>query len=348
MRFKAGSVGILAASAALAMAGCGHGTVIGSGPIPTPTPVVPSVTNEFATTTANAQPTGITVGPDGFLYFTEQGLANGKPQIGKMSTGGTVSEFAVTPATAQPYGIVKGPDANLWFTELGADSIASINTAGTTTTTYPLGTPPGGAASWKPTFIAVGPLTNSLFFTAPGANAIGEITTSGAVSSFIIPTAAANPLGLTTGPDLNVWFVENSASKIGRLNPSSGAITEFPTPTANAGPTNIVLGPDGALWFTENTAVKLGRITTTGIITEYPLANAGSATGLIEAADANFYFGDPVKNQFGQAVISGPFANTMFPIKTATAQPTSFILGPDNRIYFTETAASKIGQISYF
>jgi streptogramin lyase len=331
------------------MAGCGNGGVIGSGPLPTPTPVIPSVTNEFAAA-ANSQPTGITVGPDGFLYFTERGQANGKAQIGKISTGGSLTEIAVTPATAQPIGIIKGPDNLLWFTESGADSIVSMSTAsGNTMTAYPLGTPPGGAASWQPAFIAVGPGNNTMFFTAPGANAIGEITTSGTIAgSVVIPTAASNPLGIVTGPDLNIWFAENAASKIGRLNSSNGTITEFPTPTANAGPTSIVIGPDGALWFTENTAAKLGRITTTGIITEYPLTNAGSASGLVVGADANFFFGDPVKNQFGQAAISAAFTNTMFPIKTSNAGPSVMVLGPDNRIYFTETNAAKIGQISYF
>ncbi len=58
---------------ALALAGCGHGTVIGSNPLPTASPIVPKVTNEFAVPTAGANPGGITVGSDGFLYFTEQG-----------------------------------------------------------------------------------------------------------------------------------------------------------------------------------------------------------------------------------------------------------------------------------
>lgn len=347
MRLKAG-LGILAASASLALAGCGHGTVIGSGPLPSPTPVIPSVSNEFATTTANAQPAGITVGSDGFLYFTEQGGANGKAQIAKISTGGSVTEFPLTPATAQPYGIVRGGDNNLWFTEMGADAIGSMTNSGTFNTTYPLGTPPGGAASWKPLFITTGPGTNTLFFTAPGANAIGEITTTGTISSFGIPTAASSPMGIVTGPDLNIWFTENAASKIARLNPSTGAITEFPTATANAGPSQIVVGSDGALWFTENNAVKLGRITTTGVATDYALTGAGSATALVVGADANFYFGDPVKNQFGQAIISGAFESKVFPIKTANAGPVQFVLGPDQRIYFTENQASKIGQISYF
>lgn len=332
------------------MAGCGNGNVIGSGPLPTPTPGVPHVTNQYSVA-ANSQPTAITLGPDNFLYFTEFGQANGKAQIGKVSTGGSLTEIAVTPANAEPYGIVKGPDAKLWFTEMATDTIVQMSTAsGNTQTGFPLGTPPGGAASWQPTFITVGTGTNALFFSAPGANAIGQIMTDGTVSSFLIPTPASNPMGITTGPDLNMWFVENAASKIGRLNLSNGTITEFPTATANAGPTNIVQGPDGALWFTESNVAKLGRITTTGVATDYALTGAGSAVGLVVGADANFYFGDPVKNQFGRASISGPFTVTMFNIPTQNAGPFAFTLGPESPplIYFTERDASKIGQIQYF
>ena len=108
MRLKAPLAGCIAATAALALAGCGHGTVIGSGPLPTPTPAVPHISNEFAVA-ANSQPQGIAAGTDGFLYFTEEGQANGNPQIGKLSTGGAVKEFPVLPATAVPFGIVKDP-----------------------------------------------------------------------------------------------------------------------------------------------------------------------------------------------------------------------------------------------
>ena len=41
-------------------------------------------------------------------------------------------------------------------------------------------------------------------------------------------------LGITTGPDGNLWFTEFGAGKIGRITPS-GSITEFPIPTAGSG-----------------------------------------------------------------------------------------------------------------
>lgn len=48
----------------------------------------------------------------------------------------------------------------------------------------------------------------------------------------------------------------------------------FPVPTAGAGLSNIVAGPDGALWFNEQDGFAVGQITTTGVVTEFPVPRA--------------------------------------------------------------------------
>jgi virginiamycin B lyase len=54
----------------------------------------------------------------------------------------------------------------------------------------------------------------------------------------------------------------------------------FAVPTAGAGLSNIVAGPDGALWFNEQNGFAVGRITTTGVVTEFPVPRASySANG---------------------------------------------------------------------
>ena len=75
-----------------------------------------------------------------------------------------------------------------------------------------------------------------------------------------MPTAASTPVGITTGPDGNLWFTEHDGNKVGRITPD-GTITEFAVPTANGGQSGITAGPDNALWFTENAGNKIGRIT---------------------------------------------------------------------------------------
>src|SRR3954471_19246906 len=54
-------------------------------------------------------------------------------------------------------------------------------------------------------------------------------------SGVLIPcrnTADSFPLGITAGPDANLWFTERVGNKIGRITPA-GTITEFTIPTAN-------------------------------------------------------------------------------------------------------------------
>jgi streptogramin lyase len=63
-------------------------------------------------------PFEITAGPDGNLWFTENG------KIGKITTGGTITEYGGS--LSHPHGITAGPDGNLWFTEFGNGKIGRI------------------------------------------------------------------------------------------------------------------------------------------------------------------------------------------------------------------------------
>jgi serine/threonine protein kinase len=54
---------------------------------------------------------GITAGPDGNLWFTE----NSANKIGRISTSGTITEFPVPTAGSGPNEIAAGCDGNLWF-----------------------------------------------------------------------------------------------------------------------------------------------------------------------------------------------------------------------------------------
>src|SRR6266516_4026608 len=74
---------------------------------------------------------------------------------------------------------------------------------------------------------------------------------SGKIREFPITTAInSQPVGITAGPDGNLWFTEIASNNIGRIS-TAGVITEFAVPTANSAPALIMAGPDGNLWFTE-------------------------------------------------------------------------------------------------
>ena len=52
------------------------------------------------------------------------------------------------------------------------------------------------------------------------------------------------PLGITAGPDGNIWFAESYTRAIARLTPD-GFLTEFPLSPSFDFPEDIVRGPDG-------------------------------------------------------------------------------------------------------
>jgi streptogramin lyase len=77
---------------------------------------------EFPISTSG--PVGITVGPDGALWFTE-GSGN---KIGRITPAGVITEFPIPTAGSGPVGITAGPDGALWFTENGTNKIGRIPT----------------------------------------------------------------------------------------------------------------------------------------------------------------------------------------------------------------------------
>jgi hypothetical protein len=126
------------------------------------------VTEFSAGITANAQPFGITAGPDGNLWFAEPSI----DRIGRITPLGVVTEFSAgITAGAYPVGITAGADGNLWFAELGVNRIGRITPSGIVTEFSA-----GISTNASPYGIAAGPDGN-LWFTEVSGSRIGRITT---------------------------------------------------------------------------------------------------------------------------------------------------------------------------
>src|SRR5579875_2073073 len=154
----------------------------------------------------------IAVGPNGNVWFAE----NGSQRIGEMTPSGSmVGQFPAPPATLSgtPAGIAVGPDGNLWFTENSgtADVVGRLTPSGAVTE-FPL--PAGSGFSSD---IVNGPDGNR-WFTA--GHSVGCMNTAGNSALYALPTASANPIGITVGTDGAIWFAENLGGNIGRLAPA--------------------------------------------------------------------------------------------------------------------------------
>jgi virginiamycin B lyase len=165
-----------------------------------------------------------------------------------------------------------------------------------------------------------------------------------------VPTASGNPIGITTGPDGELWFTESGrfigeelsgGNKIGRISPE-GSITEFLIPTPQSGPIAIIAGPDGNLWFTEEVANKIGRISPQGVITEFPLPTQSDPHEIAAGPDGALWFTKGKANKIGRITTSGSI--TEFPVPTPQGFPWAITSGPDGTIWFTERIG-KIGKV---
>ncbi len=258
---------------------------------------------------ASSDPDRIAPGPEGNLWFTDEG----KPAvIGRITTAGAITEFSAgLQAASQPYGITTGPEGNLWFTDRGRPSAVGRITPGGTITEFSAGLP---AESFLWSDIVLGSDGNLWFVDQGDLGAFGYATLSGQITEFedhkypvaiapgpegdlwvagrgygftgsitrVTPAGeatifstglnkGAEPLAIAPGPDGNLWFVDDGPTKaIGRITPA-GEITEFSTGlSSKSWILGIAAGPDGAMWFANSGTKTVGRITMDGEITEYP------------------------------------------------------------------------------
>ena len=211
-------------------------------------------------------PFGITSGPDGNLYFTDQLFSI----IGRITPQGKVSRFSYKKKGGYSVGITTGPDGNLWFTHPEGGSIGKMTPAGQFTF-FPVPGEQGNNGGILDA-ITAGP-DGALWFTIDAFSGnqsvpkIGRITPGGTITLFDVPnpTGGVSMEGITTGRDGNLWFTYNNGqtSGVGRITPG-GKSTLFPAPSQGVFPVGITPGSDGNLWFTEEDGLDnlIGLITT--------------------------------------------------------------------------------------
>jgi virginiamycin B lyase len=153
----------------------------------------------------------IAAGPDGALWFTQEGELSQPPDgIGRMTTDGRYSSYALPQRRADPGAITTGPDGALWFTE--GHAIGRITTAGAITE-FPLRT------GLHPIDMVAAP-DGALWFSADNA-CVGRITTAGDVTAW--PVAGAKGLvGIAAAPDGSFWLADYIGTALWHFVPPAG------------------------------------------------------------------------------------------------------------------------------
>jgi virginiamycin B lyase len=207
-------------------------------------------------------PSAITNGPGGLWFALPDDNA-----VGRITPAGVVSTFTITTTNVDVRDLIAGPDGAIWASETSFDSnaLARVDPTDGTVTEYAL-----------PGFIGTSQLTvtgGQIYFTVTQSNLIGQLNVaSGAITLFPVPTADAQPSGITADLAGNVYFTETAggAPGLGRLAPD-GTVVEFTAPTPNASILDITVGPDKNLWYAAFDANNVGRVATASHAVNLPL-----------------------------------------------------------------------------
>lgn len=178
-------------------------------------------------------------------------------------------------------------------------------------------------------------------------------------TDYPLPTPLSGPCATTVTPQGTDWFVEWSASKIGRVT-KSGQLSEFAIPHTgpqatlpNTLPTDIpcsiTQGGDGNLYFTNGVANQIGAVNpSTGHISLYTapdsIGNLVPFNDIAAGDDDAIWFTETTGNAIGRFDLK-THAFSSYPIPTPASTPVGIMQGPDGAIWFTETAANKIGRL---
>jgi streptogramin lyase len=300
---------------------------------------------------AGSGPSGIVVGPDVRLWFTDASVS----EVGVIGLDGTFGgPFSVTTA-ATPTAIARGPDGNLWFVEKTNNAVGRITPMGTVTE-FSLA---ALQANSGPLQIALGP-NGLIYFTEANVDRIAAINPlagsdvailASLTESAIVPSGngagAAGLMGITPGPDGKLWFTEAAVSRVGNVTTGLATINEFPTGiSVTSAPTGITAGPDGALWFTEKSGNRIGRIAVAGTpVSEVSLPTAGAApTGIASGPEGALWFSENGADQIARI---DPMSHAVmeFPLARGSA-PQGIVAGPDGAVWFTEFGRDRIGRLS--
>src|SRR6266481_1564288 len=167
------------------------------------------------------------------------------------------------------------------------------------------------------------------------------------IKEWAVPTKGAHPHDPAVGADGALWFTEQMANKIGRLDPKSGEFKEYPLKVTNSGPHGLVSDRDGNIWFTGNFAGYIGKLDPkTGEVKEYkmPVEKADDPHTATFDANGTLWFTLQGANMVGRLdPKSGKIE--LKDVPTENALPYGMQVNSKGVPFFCELGTNKIGCI---
>ncbi len=281
-----------------------------------------------------------------------------------------INEFTSLPTNAGPEQVVSA-DGYLWIAEGGSNALARVNPSDPSAS--PVQVTQGISSGAMPYAITAGP-NGELWFTEESLGQIGVYNpTTGGVTEYQLPISTgsnaaydqnATPVGITLGPDGNIWFTEQRDNLIGMINPatapqtggvvpvSSGVVTVDSAGLSGTGPTELA-SADGKLWITELNGNSIGEFDPSNAgagVTQVTLNGASDPQTLgIAFAGGNLWVGERNPQGTGKtALVSIDPANPSQQVPYAVPSGSgvyNVAAGSDGNVWFTESN-SNIGMIN--
>ncbi len=116
------------------------------------------------------------------------------------------------PVGSGPQGIAIGPEGNAWVAMSTADAIDRIDpNGGRTRFALPAGS--------EPFDLTYGP-DGAFWILESGVGKIARMSTAGLITDeYAVPSGFTGQVGITVGPDKNIWFTDTDKGAVGRLIP---------------------------------------------------------------------------------------------------------------------------------
>ena len=225
--------------------------------------------------TTGPEPTSITAGPNGSLWFAQPGSlsSNVTPSyIGSISTSGSISEFEL-PAADEATSLTAGSDGNIWFTDPLNLAIGQITTSGQV---QEFKLPAAASINSSNGIITLGGITEgpdgNVWFDGPtlgggqfsleGNLGIGQITPAGQIAEFAVSgtfLGLAGTKALITNTGTSLAFGQDNDLPSGSVSSTVGTFTTSGTASLAAFSdssesrviTGITADAEGDVWFPE-------------------------------------------------------------------------------------------------
>ena len=195
--------------------------------------------------------------------------------------------------------------------------------------------------------LALGPALGVVLASRGAAPATEVSELKVTIREWDVPTKGAHPHDPAVGADGALWFTEQMANKLGRLDPATGAFKEFPLKLEDSGPHGLVADRDGNIWFTGNFKGYIGKLDPrNGAITEFKIPDPKGEDPHTAVFDGHgiLWFTFQVANMVGR-LDPGTGKIDLKHVATPDSHPYGIAINSKGIPIFCEFATNKMAKI---